>query len=60
MKIVGLLLTLAGWLIPVASLTMTNSMGVRLVLCFLGIGACLVGVLGFLNGAHLKEANWKK
>jgi hypothetical protein len=60
MKIVGLLLTVAGWLIPVASLTMTNSLGVRMVLCFLGMGACLVGILGFINGSYLKQAIWKK
>lgn len=60
MKLVGLLLTLAGWLIPVAGLTMTDSMGVRLVLCVLGMTACLVGILGFINGSYLKEAIWKK
>ena len=60
MKLVGLLLTLAGWLIPVASLTMTDSTGVRLVLCFMGMAACLVGILGFINGSYLKQAIWKK
>ena len=60
MKTLGLFLALAGWLVPVAGLTMTNSLAARYVLCFLGMGACLVGILGCLNGAHLKQAIWKK
>ena len=60
MKTLGLLLALAGWLIPVAGLTMTSSLGARYVLCFLGMATCLVGILGFLNGAYLKQAIWKK
>ncbi|HUK24044.1 MAG TPA: hypothetical protein VLV49_05650 [Terriglobales bacterium] len=60
MKIVGILVILAGWLLPVVGLTMTQSMAARFVLVFLGIGIILVGILGVLNKAHLKEAIWKK
>ena len=60
MKAVGVLLTLAGWAVPVAGLTFTDSMAARLVLCLLGMAACLVGILGFINGSYLKEAIWKK
>ena len=60
MKIVGLLLTLAGWLLPVLSLTWTDSTTVRLVLCLVGLTMCVVGILGCLNPAYVKDAIWKK
>ena len=60
MKALGLLMALCGWLLPVAGLTWTGSEAIRLAFCLAGIAMCLVGVLGFLNGAHLKDAIWKK
>jgi len=60
MKIVGVLLALFGWLLPVVALSMTSSTGVRLVLCIVGIGITLTGILGVLNKAHLKQAIWKR
>ncbi|HVO80445.1 MAG TPA: hypothetical protein VMT28_06930 [Terriglobales bacterium] len=59
MKVVGFLLVLIGWLAPVATLTVTQSMTVRLVLAVIGISISLVGILGVLNKAHLKHAIWK-
>jgi hypothetical protein len=49
-----------GWLIPVAALTWTDSSAVRLTLCLVGMAMCLAGILGFLNGAYLKQAIWKR
>ena len=60
MKAIGLLMAVVGWLIPVAGLTWTTSPAIRLVLSLVGIGMCLVGILGFLNGAYLKQAIWKR
>ena len=60
MKYVGLLLTVGGWLLPVAGLTWTSSLAVRFILCLIGIGMCLTGILGFINRAYVKEAIWKK
>lgn len=60
MKFLGLLLAVCGWLIPVAGLTWTSSSVIRLTLCLLGIAMCLVGILGFLNGAYLRQAIWKQ
>jgi len=60
MKIVGVVLALLGWLLPVIGVTMTSSLGVRYVLCFLGIAIMLTGIIGVLNKAHLSEAIWKK
>jgi hypothetical protein len=59
MKIVGVLLVIAGWLIPVVALALTQSNTTRLVLTILGIAITLVGILGVLNKAHLKHAIWR-
>jgi len=59
MRIVGILLALVGWLIPVVALTATQSLTARFVLVVLGIGISLTGILGVLNKAHLKNAIWK-
>jgi hypothetical protein len=60
MRIVGILLALAGWLIPILALSMTQSTGARFAACLLGIAVSLVGILGVLNKAHLQNAIWKK
>ncbi len=60
MRIVGILLTLAGWLLPVVALSMTQSTGARFGACVLGIIISLVGILGVLNGVHQADAIWKK
>ena len=60
MRIVGILLALAGWLIPVASLSITQSVAARFAAAVLGIIISLVGILVVLNRAHLEHAIWKK
>ena len=60
MKFVGILLALAGWLIPVVALTYTQSLGARFALAIIGIAISLVGILFVLNQAHLKDAIWKQ
>ena len=60
MKLVGILLALAGWLLPLVGLGMTQSLGARFVLSGVGLVISLVGILAVLNGAHLKEAIWKQ
>ncbi len=60
MKLVGILLALAGWLIPVIALTYTQSLGARFVLAIVGIAISLIGILFVLNQAHLKHVIWKQ
>ena len=60
MALVGLVVTLAGWLLPVVALSMTQSTGARFGACVLGSIISLVGILGILNGVHLADAIWKK
>ncbi len=59
MKLVGVFLALAGWLIPVIALTYTQSLGARFALAIVGIAISLVGILFVLNQAHLKNVIWK-
>ena len=59
MKLVGLLLALAGWLIPVVTVVLIQSTAVRMTVSILGIAMTLVGILVVLNKAHLKQAIWK-
>jgi hypothetical protein len=60
MKLVGVLMALVGWIIPIVSLPLTQSLSARFVASILGLIISLVGILGVLNQAHLKEAIWKK
>jgi hypothetical protein len=60
MKLVGVLLAVVGWLLPVVGLTMTSSTGVRMFVCILGIGITLFAILSLLNNAHMKTAVWKQ
>jgi len=60
MRILGILLALGGWLLPVLALSMTQSTGARFGVCILGIIISLVGILGVLNPAHQANAMWKK
>ena len=59
MKIIGVLLAIVGWLIPLVGLTITQSTSARFVLALLGIAVTLFGILVVLNKSHLKEAIWK-
>ena len=60
MVFVGLLMTLLGFVISVASLGMTSSVSGRLIMVLIGIAVSLVGIIGVLNSAYLKNAIWKK
>ncbi len=59
MKLVGLLLALGGWLIPIVTVVLIQSTAVRMTVSILGIAMSLVGILVVLNKAHLKQAIWK-
>lgn len=59
MKLIGLLMAVAGWLVPVVTLVLTQSIAARMVVCLLGLAISLIGILVVMNKAHLKEAIWK-
>jgi predicted phage tail protein len=60
MAFVGLAVTLAGFLVAVASVGVTASNGVRLVMVLVGIAVSLGGILGLINPAYQQHANWKR
>jgi lysozyme family protein len=62
MKLLGLLLAVVGWLIPLIGLGLTEntSTGARLTLCIVGIAISCVGIFYVLNQAHQKQAVWKR
>jgi hypothetical protein len=60
MVFLGIVVTVAGWLIAVSSLTLTASTSGRLGVVLAGIVVSLIGILGVLNQAYLKNAIWKR
>jgi hypothetical protein len=60
MILVGMLLTLLGFVISVLSLGVTSSVGGRLAMVLVGLAVSLFGIMGVLNKAYLKNAIWKK
>jgi predicted nucleic acid-binding protein len=59
MILVGIVVTLLGFVISVLSLAL-NSNITRLVVVLFGLGVSLFGIIGVLNRAYLKNAIWKK
>jgi len=60
MVIAGLVITLLGFLISVASLTLTASVGGRMGIVLAGLAISLFGIIGVINKAYLKNPIWKK
>jgi hypothetical protein len=60
MAIAGLIVTLLGFIIAVASLGMSSSVGGRMVIVLIGLVVSLVGIIGLINPAFQKKAAWKK
>ncbi|HTV56077.1 MAG TPA: hypothetical protein VMI06_14335 [Terriglobia bacterium] len=60
MKLVGLLVTIFGWLLAVSGVIITGSLAGRFIFAIVGIGLCLVGILGLLDKAHVRQAIWKQ
>ena len=60
MILVGILITLAGFLLSLLSLGLASSVGARMAMVLVGIVVSLVGILGVINGAYLKNAIWKR
>jgi hypothetical protein len=60
MAIAGLIVTLLGFIISVASLGMSSSVGGRMVIVLIGLVVSLVGIIGLINPAYQKKAAWRK
>jgi hypothetical protein len=60
MAIAGVLVTFLGFVIAFMSLGMTQSVNGRMVMVIVGIVVSLVGIMGLINPAYQKNANWRK
>ena len=60
MAIAGLFVTLLGFIIAVASLGMSSSVGGRMVIVLAGLVVSLVGIIGLIKPAFQKKAIWRK
>ena len=60
MVLLGIIVTLLGFIISVMSLGFTSSVNGRLILVLIGLAVSLTGILGIINRAYMKNAIWRK
>jgi len=60
MILLGLLITLLGFVISFLSLGITTSVNGRMVMVLIGIAVSFTGIIGVMNRAYLKNALWRK
>ena len=60
MVLIGILMTLLGFVLSVLSLGLTSSVGGRMTMVLVGMAISLTGILGVINRAYLKNAIWRK
>jgi len=60
MALVGLAVTVVGFVLAVGSVGISSSNTVRLVVVLVGIAVSLGGILGLINPAYQKNAVWKR
>ena len=59
MKLLGVIVILAGWALAVGGLFISDSTTVRGAIALAGICVTLFGIFGVINPIYLKTANWK-
>lgn len=57
---IGLLITFLGFVLSLFSLSLTTSVGTRMAMVLAGIALSLIGIIGVVNRAYLKNAIWKR
>jgi hypothetical protein len=60
MAILGILVTFLGFVISLLSLGIMSSVSGRMVMVLAGLAVSLIGIIGVLNPAYMKNANWRK
>jgi len=53
-------ITFLGFLLSLFSLSLTTSVGTRMAMVLAGIALSLIGIVGVVNRAYLKNAIWKR
>jgi hypothetical protein len=60
MAFVGLVVTLAGFLLSALSVGLASANAARLIIVLVGIAMSLGGIVGLLNPAYRNSAVWKR
>ncbi|MBZ5594550.1 MAG: hypothetical protein LAP39_20095 [Acidobacteriia bacterium] len=60
MILVGIVVAVLGFVISLLSLGMASTINGRLVVVLLGLGVSLLGIIGLINRAYLKNPIWKR
>ena len=60
MVLVGILVTLLGFIISLLSLGMASGVNSRMLIVLAGIVVSLTGIIGVINKAFVNNAIWKK
>jgi hypothetical protein len=60
MILAGIVITFLGFLISIASLTVTASTSGRMVMVLIGICVSLGGIVGVITRAYAAKAIWRK
>ena len=60
MILIGVLITLLGFVISLMSLSLTQSVNARMIMVLVGIAVSFAGIGGVINRAYLKNAIWRK
>lgn len=58
--LVGIVVAVLGFVISLLSLGMASTINGRLVVVLLGLGVSLLGIIGLINRAYLKNPIWKR
>ena len=60
MALVGIVVTLLGFLVAAGSVGFATANAVRLVMVLVGIAISLGGIIGIINPAYQQNAVWKR
>jgi hypothetical protein len=60
MALVGIVVTLVGFLLAALSVGITSATTGRLLIVLIGIAISLGGIVGMINPAYQKNAVWKR
>ncbi len=60
MTVVGILITLLGFVISFLSLGLAASTGARMAIVLIGLAASLFGIIGVLDRHYTNNAIWRK
>ena len=60
MAVLGILVTFLGFVISLLSLGMMSSVNGRMIMVLVGLAVSIFGIIGMINPAYMKNANWRK